>query len=141
MSPKSIATWNESHEKATFRGWLYRITRNLTIDFLRKKRIEGSRLAQGDGTLSQLVDPSDSESMEFQAEYEKQVFFWAAERLKSSFKPVNWKAFWMSTVEGMPIADVAKQLKIECGAVYVARSRIMARLSKIIQNRLDETQS
>ena len=77
--------------------------------------------------------------MEFQAEYERQLFHWAAEKLKPSFKSSNWQAFWLSTIEGMPVEKVAEQLNIKCGAVYVARSRIMARMSKLIQQRLNET--
>ncbi len=138
---KSIGSWDEARENSSFRGWLYRITRNLTFDFLRTKKIEATRIAKGDSGLSQIADPSDSESQAFQVAYEKQVFSWAADKLKHSFKPVNWQAFWMSTVEGLPIEEVARRLNIECGTVYVARSRIMARLSKLIQRKLDETQN
>ena len=139
---KSIESWEESHERSTFRGWLYRITRNLTIDFLRKRKVEGERLGKGDAGLSQVASSEDaSKSQEFQAEYEKQIFYWAAERLKPSFKPENWQAFWLSTVEGHSIDEVSKQLKMDCGKIYVARSRIMSRLSRLVQKRLDETQS
>ncbi len=135
----SIESWDPAHEQCTFRGWLYRITRNKTIDFLRKRKIELSKVAGQDFGLSQIASPTESESHEFQAEYEKQLFQWAARKLKPSFKPVNWNAFWMSTVEGISIEEVAASLKIECGTVYVARSRIMAKLSEVIQQRLTET--
>ena len=136
---RSIESWDPNHEKSTFRGWLYRITRNLTIDFLRRKQNEQNRIPVADPSLSQIVDSSGAESVEFQAEYERQLFQWAAQRLKPSFKPVNWQAFWLSTVEGMPVEEVADRLKVKCGTVYVARSRIMARMSKLIQQRLNET--
>lgn len=138
---KSIESWEESHEKSTFRGWLYRITRNLTIDFLRKKKIEGMRIENGDAGLSQVADPSEATSDDFQAEFEKQIFHWASEKLKPSFKPTNWEAFWLSTVDGQPIDEVAKRLDIDVGTIYVARSRIMARLSQLIQDRLDDTRT
>jgi RNA polymerase sigma factor (sigma-70 family) len=138
---KSIESWDGDRLHSTFRGWLYRITRNRTIDFLRKRRIEQARTAGQEHGLSQFAAKDDTESKEFQAEYEKQLFHWAAEKIKPTFKPVNWQAFWMSTVEGQPIEQVAERLQIECGAVYVARSRIMARLSKLIQERLNETNS
>ena len=135
---QSIRQWNPDHQKSTFRGWLYRITRNLTIDFLRQASRD--RLRAGDGTsLSDVAEPSESESMEFRAEYERQLFHWAAERLKPRIKTRNWDAFWMSTVEGLPIEQVAQRLGIECGTIYVARSRIMSRLSQLIQQRLSET--
>ncbi|MFK7768580.1 MAG: RNA polymerase sigma factor [Mariniblastus sp.] len=141
---KSIESFDMKREKCTFRGWLYRITRNQAIDFLRKRSVDRSRNAGQDNGLSQFADPnlanaSRVESNEFQAEYEKQLFHWAAEKVKPSFKPSNWQAFWLSTVEGIPIEKVADRLDIEVSAVYVARSRIMSRLSKLIQQRLSET--
>lgn len=136
---KSIESWDGDQERSSFRGWLYRITRNKTIDFLRRTKRERSKHAGQDCGLSQFADPSVSEANRFQAEYEKQLFHWAARKVRPSIKPVTWKAFWMSAVEGQAISDVAKRLNIKCGAVYVARSRIMARLSKLIQKRLNET--
>ena len=138
---RSIETWDGDLLQSTFRGWLYRITRNLTIDFLRKRRIELARTENQVGGLSQVPDSSEPSSREFQAEYEKQIFQWAAEQLRPSFKEVNWQAFWLSTVEELPIEEVAVRLNIECSQVYVARSRIMARLAKLVQERLSETSS
>jgi RNA polymerase sigma-70 factor (ECF subfamily) len=136
---KSIDSWDPNHSKSTFRGWLYRITRNLTIDFLRRQQNEKARIPVADPGLSQIADPGEEESMEFQVEFERQLFQWAAQELKPSFKPSNWQAFWLSTVEGVPAQQVAERLDIKCGAVYVARSRIMARMSKLIHQRLNET--
>lgn len=137
---RSIKTWDPHHQHGTFRGWLYRITRNQTIDFLRKRRGEVAKATGEEVGLSQIADPTESESQVFQAEYEKQLFHWAAQKLKPTFKATNWKAFWMSTIDGMSIEEVAKELKIDCGIVYVARSRIMTRLSQLIRQRLNETQ-
>ncbi len=136
---KSVETWNGNQQRSTFRGWLYRITRNQTIDFLRKRKVERSNWSRDEGGLSQVAAPRSEDSDLFQAEYEKQLFLWAAEKLRPSFKVANWQAFWLSTVEGQPIERVAHELGIECGQVYVARSRIMARLSALIQDRLNET--
>lgn len=135
----SIESWDSQSKNSTFRGWIHRITRNLTIDFLRKIKSQRSQYPKDDASLSQIVDTSEDQSKEFFAEYEKQLFQWAAQKLKPTFKPTNWEAFWLSTVEGESIESVAKKLAIDSGAVYVARSRIMARLSKLIQKRLNET--
>lgn len=140
----SIESWDGDRENSSFRGWLYRITRNQTIDFLRKRKLEQARSLMHDGSLSQIADSAlfceASESKNFQAEYERELFRWAAAKIEPSFKPSNWKAFWLSTVDGLPIDQVAQELNMDCGAVYVARSRIMARLSKMIQERVNETQ-
>ena len=138
---KSIASWDGELKQSTFRGWLYRITQNLTIDFLRKKKIELARTSNENGALSQIVDTNPSVSGEFQREYEKELFHWAAQKLKPTFKATNWDAFWLSTIEGLPIEEVANRLNMECGAIYVARSRIMAKLSKLIHERLGDSEN
>lgn len=138
---KSIESWDRSHSRATFRGWLYTITRNIAIDFLRKKRVERRRIQQGDVGLSDIADPNDQASKDlFHAELKKQIFNWAAAQIKERFKPINWQAFWLTSVEGQSIDEVAKKLGLECSAIYVARSRIISRLSKLIQSRMDEVE-
>lgn len=139
---RSIETWKPEQENATFRGWLYRLTRNQTIDFLRRRKSDRQSQMQ-DAGLSQVAIPnSDSEAeKEFRQEFEQQLFHWAADKLRPQFKPTNWQAFWLSTVEGKSVNEVAEALDIECSTIYVARSRIMARLSALIQQRLNETTS
>ena len=44
-----------------------------------------------------------------------------------------WKAFWSTAMEGKPVADVAQELSLTPGAVYIARSRVTAKLRKIVE--------
>ena len=133
----SIEKWHPDPAKGAFRGWLYRVTRNATIDYLRRNR--RWRSSAGETELEQIPNPSVDESQEFRIEYERQLFSWAAGRVKALFKPKNWQAFWLSAVEGKPIEEVASQLSLSRGQVYVARSRIMARIASVIEKRLAET--
>ena len=133
----SIDKWNPDPAKGAFRGWLYRVTRNMTIDYLRRNR--RWRASEGDVALEAIPSPSVDESQEFRIEYERQLFSWAASEVKASFKPENWQAFWMSSVEEQPIDKVATHLGLSRGQVYVARSRIMAKIASVIEKRLGET--
>lgn len=135
----SIGNWDPDPKKGAFRGWLYRVTRNLTIDYLRHHQRWRDREQMPD--LEQLPTPSLDESQEFRIEYERQVFNWAASEVKATFKPDNWKAFWLTAVENKPVQEVAKELGMPRGKVYVARSRVMARIAKVIQQRMEETES
>ena len=134
----SIEKWNPDPQKGAFRGWLYRVTRNLTIDYLRHHRRWRQREHLPD--LEAVATPSDDESREFRREYERQLFNWAAGEVKAAFKPENWQAFWLTAVENQSVKNVADQLNLPRGKVYVARSRVMARIAKMIQQRLEETE-
>ena len=134
----SIENWDPDPKRGAFRGWLYRVTRNLTIDYLRHDRRWRDREQVPD--LEAIANPNDDESREFRLEFERQLFNWAAGEVKAAFKPDNWQAFWMTAVENKSVEDVATQLGLPRSKVYVARSRVMARIAKVIQQRLEETQ-
>lgn len=130
---KSIESWDGNQKTRTFRGWLYRITRNQTIDYLRKVESEKRRGPYQTGEWEQVAEPTEHELSDFRIEYERQVFCWAAEQVKPQFKPTNWQAFWLSTVDGIAVEKVAQILQIDTATVYVARSRITAKIAKLVQ--------
>ncbi len=52
----------------------------------------------------------------------------AAQRARVHFQETTWQAFWRTGVEGRDPSAVAAELGLTPGALYVARSRVMARL-------------
>jgi RNA polymerase sigma-70 factor (ECF subfamily) len=77
--------------------------------------------------LEQQPDESADEALWNDA-YQRNLFHWAAERIKPEFRETTWRAFWMTAVEGQDIDAVAAELQMTRGAIYIARSRIVARL-------------
>lgn len=132
----AIANWNPDPAKGTFRAWLYRVTRNLTVDYLRRNRPLPGTDEKVD--LDQIPAPGHDDSRDFWLEYQRRLFNWAAAHVRPSFKPQNWEAFWLSTIEGRPVGEVAETLQIPKATVYVIRSRVMARISSVIRQRMDE---
>jgi RNA polymerase sigma-70 factor (ECF subfamily) len=55
------------------------------------------------------------------------------ERIKAEFQTNTWQAFWLTAVEGIAAADVAQQLRMSPGAIYVAKSRVLARLKDEVE--------
>lgn len=132
----AIVRWDPDPARGTFRGWLFRIARNMTINFLIQQR----RNARGSGDtamtalLAEQPAPDGEDSALFDLEYKRRAFRWAAEGVRGEFAPSTWQAFWRTAVEGAPVAEVAAELGISAGAVYIARSRVLARLRERVQN-------
>ena len=131
----SIDRWDADPSRGSFRGWLFRVARNLMVNLLIKQRRHPQGV--GDTDFQQLLveqpDPESLETAEFDHEYRRQAFGWAAERIEGEFQQRTWSAFWKTCVEGKDVADTARELEMSTGAVYVARSRVMARLRKKIE--------
>jgi RNA polymerase sigma factor (sigma-70 family) len=126
----AIERWDPDPAKGRFRGWLFRIARNHVVDFL----VGQGRHARGSGRTSvhemlAARPASDGQAeAEFAAEFRRRAFHWAASQVKNEFTDSTWQAFWKTGVDNQPVADVARELGLSPGAVYVARSRVLARL-------------
>jgi RNA polymerase sigma factor (sigma-70 family) len=118
----------------TFRGWLSRVTRNLLVNFL--TRPAHQRLGSGATSVQELLEselaPDPSATALFEDEYRMRLFRWASAEVESEFTPTTWRAFWKTAVEGRPPVEVASELGISVGALYIARSRVLARIKKRI---------
>lgn len=126
---------NYDPKRGTFRGWLYTVTRNKVYNFLtaNKNRAKGTGDATSQERLDQLAGKPDESEAEWELEYQRRLGAKAMERVKHEFQPNTWQAFWGTAVEGRSAADVGNELSMTSGAVYVAKSRVLARLRDEIQ--------
>lgn len=72
--------------------------------------------------------PGTADESEWRHEYRLRMFHWAAEGVRSEFTSPTWDAFWRTAVGNEPVDAVAKSMKLSASAVYIARSRVIARL-------------
>jgi len=130
---KQVDTWESRHAIGSFRGWLRQVTRNHLINAVlaRKRREHVSKTAAWD--WNRVPDDANPDMSLFELEYQREVFHIAAKIVQTEFEPRTWEAFWMSAVDESPAHEIAKKLAISNGAVYIAKSRVMARLRDEVQ--------
>jgi RNA polymerase sigma factor (sigma-70 family) len=130
----TLTRWDSTAERGSFQGWLSKITHNLVIDFLRSRRRPHVPLNNLDTAILQTPDRESKESQIFLLERERQIFLWAAERVRQRCRPKNWDAFWKTAVLQQSVEMVAHELQIPRGVIYVARSRVMALIRSEVQD-------
>ncbi len=118
-------------KRAKFRTWLKRVADNAILNALTRKKPD--RAAGGSTLLAVLnqhpaADRPDSDLLKL--EYRREVFRWAARKVRREFQPETWSAFWLTAVEERSVESVASELGKSPGAIYAARSRVMRRIQE-----------
>jgi RNA polymerase sigma-70 factor (ECF subfamily) len=136
---KSIKAFDYDRTKGSFRAWLVTVARNCIRKRWEKVRRESVSTAMTSTSEPQVPGPTEELLLQWEREYELRIFHWVAEQVRTDFKETTWRAFWTTTVEGKSMEETAKVLDISIGAVYVARSRVLARIrSMVAESRLWE---
>lgn len=124
--------------KGAFQSWLFRITHNTFVDFLDRRR----RDLHGGGTAAHRIleaQPNPGADDLWNREHQRWMFEWACCQVRGEFEETTWQAFWRTAVDNLKGDEVARALGISLGAVYIARSRVLARLKEIVSRVPDDS--
>ena len=132
---RTAGRWRFDPARGSFRGWLFGVTRHHLARFLERRGSQplGSGDSNAQARLNEAPSPDDGLAAAWEKEFQQQLFRVASERIRDHFAPTTWEAFWRTATLGESPAAVAEQLGLSVGAVYVARSRILARLTEEIR--------
>jgi RNA polymerase sigma-70 factor (ECF subfamily) len=121
--------------RGTFRGWLFTVTRNKVYNFLeaRSRRVQGSGDSRVQQRLEQLAGADGELSTDWEVGYQRSLVAQAMDEIKSEFQKATWEAFCRTALDGLTPAQAASQVGLSVGAVYVAKSRVIARLKQEIE--------
>ena len=125
-------------QRGRFRDWLFRVTRSKLSNFyrVRQRHPVGSGETGVHELLSEQADPGAADPAEadcWQQSWREQTFDWAVNVIRDEFQAATWKAFWETAVRGRPVKEVGDELGMSAGAVYIARSRVLARLREAVR--------
>jgi len=135
---QQIGRFDYQPERGSFRGWLFTIVRRRLCDW--RAQQNGPQRAAGvaQGLLEAQPAPAEEESAAWEREVRLNLLAWAGEQVRPSVQETTWQAFWQTAVEGKSGKETAAALGISVAAVYLAKSRVMARLRQEVQQQLDE---
>jgi RNA polymerase sigma-70 factor (ECF subfamily) len=116
----------------SFEAWLRTITRHRAIDFFRRRQnqpdAEGG--TQAYRQLLELAESFEESSLARPVEKDGSFSRRVLDLVRVEFENRTWDAFWRTVIEGQTPADVAADLGVSVMAVYKAKSRVLRRLRK-----------
>lgn len=131
-----ITTFDPTRARATFRGWLWTITRNKAADLVRDQRKQ-PRPRGGSTNVAKLnaLDESN-DALDDEPDYEpdkepdeksshQEIIRRALAVMRTNFETTTWQAFWRTVIDGLSPDEVAAELSLSRWAVYKARSRVL----------------
>jgi RNA polymerase sigma-70 factor, ECF subfamily len=136
---RGLPTFERPSDGGSFRGWLRTITRNKLTDYHRARHDKAAAAGGTDAhlNLGKLADPlgaDEGAAGDARETTETGLVFRAAvDLIRTEFETATQQAFWATTVEERPPADVAQELGITLNAVYKAKSRVLRRLREVLE--------
>ncbi len=127
---KYLPAFQHPGRPGAFRSWLRAIAANRMCDYWRSREPQapvsgGSGVAE---VLSQVADPDSALNRRWDEEHDRYVLRCLLDLVEEEFEPNTFRAFRRLTLDDASGADVAVELGMSVGAVYVAKSRVMRRI-------------
>ena len=132
---KSINSFDYDSGRGSFRGWLFTVTLNRLRQLANKqqRQVRGSGESDMHAVLREYPDAKSDEE-EWNRQHEARLFQWASEHVKNEVQSATWDAFWLTAVQHQSPNEVAKKLEMSVGTVYVAKSRVIAKIKERIES-------
>ncbi len=136
-----IDSWDDDPAKGSFRGWMFRVARNIAADYVMRRARQRSKSTAGaaPAAINDLAEVAEHERSAFVQEYRRSLFQWAMEQVRPEVSDASWRAFQLTAIDGRAAAAVARQLGVSVGSVYTAKCRVVAKIrARIAKLREDD---
>jgi RNA polymerase sigma-70 factor, ECF subfamily len=133
---RHLKAFEHSGRTGAFRCWLRTITINETVDYRKssQRRFLATDFLQSSSIAPSLSDSRNHLEAEWDAEHERFVLRSVMALMEMEFEYMTLAAFRGACLEGRSALEVAESLGISIGAVYTAKSRVLQRIRKVIED-------
>jgi RNA polymerase sigma-70 factor (ECF subfamily) len=121
-------------QDGSFRGWLFRVLKNVWMDRVRRKDVSQKNLLDEQA----FVDSGDPAELIAIAEYRDYVLRRVYGMVLSEFPLSNQLVFQSLVVEQRGPQEIAKELNLSVNAIYLIRSRMLRRIREELADLLDD---
>lgn len=119
-------------EKCRFRGWLFSVAHHSLIDFARRR---ASHKKAADQCVSSVLHATPSDSVKMAEEWVKihrmKILHHALKTVRNRTSIRTWACFEQRLLRDRPGAEIAAELGLEPGAVFVNASRVLKRVRTV----------
>lgn len=132
----AVQQFRYDRSQGRFRAWLKTVTRNALRDYIRAAARPGQ--GTGDTGAHQRLAEIGDERLEqelsslIEAEAERELLHAAEEQVQLRVQPHTWQAYVCTVHQQMSASEVAQQLQLKVADVYVAKSRVISMLRKLM---------
>ncbi|MFO0842399.1 MAG: sigma-70 family RNA polymerase sigma factor [Gemmataceae bacterium] len=127
---KEVSEFRHDRKPGAFRGWLRAILVNRLRGFWRSRHHRPPAVGGSDflHRLEQLGDDASEVSRFWDREHDRQVMHRLLGLVRADFEARTWQAFHRQFLDGVPAAEVARELDLPLHSVYAAKSRVLRAL-------------
>jgi RNA polymerase sigma-70 factor (ECF subfamily) len=136
---KHLPGFQHSGQRGAFRSWLRTIVCRRTADYWRAQGADTQAQGGSGATaaLQQLTDPDSELNRQWDEEHDRYVVHCLLDRVEEEFEPLTLQAFRRLALDGVSGTEAAQELGLSVAAVYVAKSRVLARMRQEAEGLID----
>jgi RNA polymerase sigma-70 factor, ECF subfamily len=136
---KHLPDFQHSGRRGAFRCWLRTIVCSRTTDYwraaARAARASGGSAAAA--ALHEIADPASALNRQWEEEHDRYVIGCLLAMVEEEFEPTTLRAFQRLALDGVSGTEAAQELGQSVAAVYMAKSRVLARIRQEAQGLID----
>ncbi len=122
-----IKRFEYDRDRGRFRQWVRTIAERKIADHYRKAR---PTVAQDTALLESRADDRPTLEELWDQEWQLQDMLWCLDQVSADISPRRMEAFRMYVLDGRPVREIAGQLSMTEGYVYVTRYYVLGQLRK-----------